>query len=246
MTRSPRGKQAGRVAEAEPVSPDPDTTTEQLLDIYSRLYGHYGPQHWWPGDSPLEMILGAILTQAAAWGNVEKALGNLKSHGYLSVRALRDIGQDELASLLKPVGYFNTKAKKLKAFIGHLWEHHDGNLESFLSQGLSSLRQELLSIYGIGEETADDITLYAAGHPSFVIDSYTRRILARIGLAPHRGTYEAYQELFHQNLAPDAGLYNEYHALFDRHAKETCKKEPRCHGCCLLELCATGSGATVG
>ncbi len=246
MTRVPHGKQAGRGPAAEPASPDPGTTTELLLDIYGRLYGHYGPQHWWPGDSPLEIVLGAILTQAAAWSNVEKVLGNLKSGDYLSLHALRDIEQDELASLLRPVGYFNMKAKKLKAFISHLWEHHDGDLESFLSQDLFGLRQELLSVYGIGEETADDILLYAAGHPSFVIDSYTRRILARMGLAPHRGTYEGHQRLFHQNLAPDAGLYNEYHALLDRHAKETCKKEPRCRGCCLLELCATGSRATVG
>ena len=245
MTRVPHWKQAGRAPEAEPV-PAADATTELLLDIYGRLYGHYGPQHWWPGDSPLEIVLGAILTQAAAWGNVEKALGNLKSGDYLSLHALRDIGQDELASLLRPVGYFNMKAKKLKAFISHLWEHHDGDLESFLSQDIFGLRQELLSIYGIGEETADDIALYAAGHPSFVIDSYTRRILARMGLAPPSGTYGGYQKLFHQNLAPDAGLYNEYHALLDHHAKETCKKEPRCRGCCLLELCATGSRATVG
>ena len=208
-----------------------------LLEIYRRLHAHYGPQHWWPGESLLEIILGAILTQATAWTNVEKALANLKTAGCLSLKALREIPEENLAALLKPSGYFNAKARKVKAFIDHLWDNYDGNLEAFLSREAAGLRDELLSIHGIGEETADDILLYAAAKPSFVIDTYTRRIFKRLGLAPGSESYRAYQGLFHRSLPSDPSLYNEYHALLDRHAKETCKVEPRCGDCCLLELC---------
>ena len=212
-----------------------------LLRIYRRLYQRYGPQHWWPGDSRLEIVLGAILTQRAAWTNVEKALSNLKTAGLLSIATLGSIPEAELATLLKPSGYFNAKARKVKAFISHLWDNYDGDLEAFLSRDATGLRVELLSIHGIGEETADDILLYAAVKPSFVIDSYTRRIFTRLGLAPGDQSYAAFQELFHRVLPADAALYNEYHALLDRHAKETCKVQPLCRGCCLLELCPTGA-----
>ena len=216
-----------------------------LHDVYDRLYDRYGPQHWWPGDGPLEVILGAILTQFTAWANAEKALSNLKKARVMSTTALRDIPQERLAALLRPSGTFNTKARKVKAFVDHLWEHHAGDLESLLSQEPAMLRQELLSIYGIGEETADDILLYAAGVPSFVIDSYSRRIIQRLGLALEQQSYHAYQDIFHQALPRDATLYNEYHALLDRHAKETCRAQPVCAGCCLRELCPTGRAADV-
>ena len=214
--------------------------TSPLLEVYQRLYEAYGPQHWWPGDSPFEVIIGAILTQSAAWSNVEKAMFNLKAAGVLTSQGLRDISQEELATLLRPSGYFNTKAKKLKAFIAHLWEYYQGDLDGFLANEAPSLRRELLSIYGIGEETADDIVLYAAGKPSFVIDAYTRRILDRLGLGHNATTYQEYQELFHQALPMEPSLYNEYHALLVRHGKDICKKTPRCAGCCLLEVCPTG------
>lgn len=214
---------------------DPD-----LLQVFHRLYGAYGPQRWWPADTNLEVVLGAILTQAAAWGNVELALARLKEASCFSAEALRDIHEARLADLIRSSGYFNVKARKLKAFINHLWTHHGGDLEAMLSQEGCSLRAELLAIYGIGEETADDILLYAGSHPFFVIDSYTRRILGRMGMAPASQTYHAYQELFHQGLPADAALYNEYHALLDRHAKETCRKTPLCETCCVQELCGTG------
>ena len=217
-----------------------DVSEALLLEVYRRLYERYGPQHWWPGESRLETVLGAILTQATAWTNAEKALTNLKVGDLMSTRALRDIPEDKLAALIRPSGYFNAKAGKVKAFIHHLWGSYGGDLESLLSKEAGDLRRELLSIYGIGEETADDIVLYAAGKPSFVIDLYTRRILKRLDIAPRNESYQAYQTLFHQNLPRDVALYNEYHALLDRHAKETCKKEPRCRGCCLLELCPKG------
>ena len=211
-----------------------------FLEMYRRLHARYGPQHWWPADTALEVILGAILTQAVAWTGVERALVNLKDAGLMSVHALRACSEERLAGLLRPSGYFNAKARKLKAFIDHLSDRHHGDLASLFSGDTGALREELLSIHGIGEETADDILLYAAGRPSFVIDSYTRRILGRMGLAPDGDRYGDYQRVFHEALPPEEPLFNEYHALLDRHAKDACRKVPLCEGCCLLDLCATG------
>ncbi|MDP3062373.1 MAG: endonuclease III domain-containing protein [Chloroflexota bacterium] len=208
-----------------------------LRDIYDRLYARYGPQHWWPAETPFEVVMGAILTQAASWRNVEKGLRNLKDAGALSPEGLRDLPAERLAELIRPCLYYNVKARKLKAFITHLWERHGGSLERLFAQPLPSLREELLSIYGIGDETADDIVLYAAGKPSFVIDSYTRRVLERLGLADGKASYRELQALFHRELPAEAPLFNEYHALLDRHAKEACRVAPVCQGCCLLDLC---------
>ena len=224
-------------------SPDGDSTAALLQQVYRRLYHAYGPQHWWPGDGgPLEVCVGAILTQACAWGNVERALANLKGAGVLSARGLRDVPLEELARLLYPCGYFNVKARKVKAFVAHLWERHGGEVRRLLAQPPERLRQELLAVYGIGEETADDILLYAAGHPSFVVDAYTRRVLARLGVTPDGQRYAHYQELFHRHLPRDAALFNEYHALLVRLGKDVCRKEPRCPQCPLLPLCPTGQG----
>lgn len=217
-----------------------------LLEIYDQLYQGYGPQHWWPGDGPFETIIGAILTQNTAWKNVERAITNLKTAQALSPQRLRELPMEELAQLIRPSGYFNTKARKLKAFAQHLGDRHHDDLAAFLSQEAALLRQELLDIYGIGEETADDILLYAARLPSFVIDTYTRRIVRRLGVAPQKDSYGAFQSLFHENLYPDANLFNEYHALLDRHAKETCRKSPLCDSCCLSQLCPTGKSALAG
>ena len=221
---------------------------EVLLDVYDRLYRCYGPQGWWPGDGPLEVVIGAILTQAAAWTNVERALSNLKNASCMSLQTIHECPQDELAAIIRPSGYFNAKARKLKAFATHIIEHHGGDLDSFLARRQSKLRKELLSIYGIGPETADDIVLYAAHKPSFVIDSYTRRIIGRLGFfnVDLRSDYHEYQALFHDNLPTNTTLFQEYHALLDRHAKETCTKAPRCSGCCLLPLCATGQAHISG
>ena len=218
----------------------------RLLDMYDRLYHRYGPQDWWPGDGPFETIIGAILTQNTAWKNADHALGNLKTAQALSTQLLRELPSEALAQLIRPSGYFNAKAKKLKAFAHHLGNRYHDDLGAFLSQEAAPLRQELLAIYGIGEETADDILLYAARLPSFVIDTYTRRILRRLGMAPQKDSYGAFQSLFHENLSPDTNLFNEYHALLDRHAKEMCRKSPLCDSCCLLELCPTGKSAMAG
>ena len=219
-----------------------ESLNEKLLDIYKRLFRRYGPQHWWPGDGAFEVIVGAILTQAASWHGVDKALANLKAQGLMSPKALRAVEQQELASIIRPSVYFNAKSQKLKAFVQHLWEHYDNDLEALLKRDTQQLRHELLSIYGIGEETADDIVLYAAGKPIFVIDAFTRRILDRLGLVPTRDTYGSYQAIFMDNLPHNTGLFNEYHALLDRHAAETCRKKgPSCGECCLLDICPTGT-----
>jgi endonuclease-3 related protein len=211
-----------------------------LLEIYRRLYGAYGPQHWWPGESAFEVVIGAILTQSAAWVNVEKALANLKSARVMSAEGMRDVPEARLAELLRPSGYFNMKAKKVKAFIDHLWSRHDGDLGRMLSQETEALGEELLSIWGIGEETADDIVLYAANKPVFVIDAYTRRVFGRLGLGGAARSYGEWQVLFHSSLPRDAVLFNEYHALLVRHGKDVCRKEPKCEGCSLREVCEAG------
>ncbi len=214
----------------------------RLMDVYERFYAAYGPQHWWPGDGPFEVIMGAILTQSAAWTNVETALAKMKAAGCWSLDAVNRIPERELAELVRSSGYFNAKARKLKAFAAHVADGYKGDLDLFLAKPLEPLREELLSIHGIGEETADDIMVYAANQPSFVIDTYTRRIMDRMGMAPDSPNpkYADYQAIFHGNLPQETQLYNEFHALWDRHAKEACAKTPVCEGCCLLDVCPTG------
>ena len=214
----------------------------RLMDIYHRFHAAYGPQHWWPGESQFEIIAGAILTQSAAWTNVEKALVKMRAAGCWSLEAVHQLPEAELAQLVRSSGYFNAKARKLKAFAAHVAVNYQGDLERFFAKPVGPLRQELLSIHGIGEETADDIIVYAAGKTSFVIASYTRRIMDRMGIAPDaaRPKYGDYQAIFHNNLTHDTQFFNEFHALWDRHAKEACAKTPRCEGCCLLDICPTG------
>ena len=210
---------------------------EPLMEVYHRLFRAYGPQGWWPGDSPFEIVVGAILTQATAWTNVEKAMNNLKQAGILSPRELQDISTDELALLIRPSGYFNVKARRLKAFIRHLWDTHNGSLGNMLNTEGAALRRELLSIYGLGEETVDDILLYAAGKPVFVIDAYTRRIIDRVGVYGGADSYAEHQRFFHESLLADTRLFNEYHALLVRHGKDVCRPTPLCKKCCLREIC---------
>ncbi len=230
--------------EGVPLNPTAHGAGPLLQAIYQRLHERYGPQHWWPAESRFEVIIGAILTQAAAWRNVERALQNLKAAGAFSPEGLRQISQEELASLIRPSVYFNVKARKLKAFVAHLASYRD-DLDAFLAQETQKLRRELLSLYGIGEETADDILLYAADKPVFVIDAHTRRILERLGIDPTQRSYPGYQKLFHQNLPRDPHLYNEFHALLDRHGREVCRPTPLCHQCCLLDRCPTGQKNTL-
>ena len=213
----------------------------RLLDVYQRLLVAYGRQHWWPGDTPFEVIAGAVLTQSAAWSNVEKALGNLKAAGILSPEGIRRTPEADLARLVYPSGYYNAKARKLKAFAALLFDRFGGRLDAMLAAPVDELRPLLLAAHGIGPETADSILLYAAGRPVFVIDAYTRRLLDRLGIAPTHDTYDAWQRLFMDALPADAALFNEYHALTVRHSKETCRREPLCAACPLLAVCPTGT-----
>jgi endonuclease-3 related protein len=214
--------------------------SHRFLEIYRRLYAAYGPQHWWPGETPFEVIVGAILTQSAAWANVEKAIAHLKGAGALSPEGLARLSEAELARLIYPAGYFNAKARKLKAFVTLLSQRFDGELERLLAAPVGELRPQLLATHGIGPETADSILLYAAGRPVFVIDAYTRRVFSRLGMTPSRDSYDSWQALFMENLEADAALFNEYHALIVRHGKEVCRRQPRCEVCPLLEGCPTG------
>jgi len=204
-----------------------------LKRVYHRLLERYGPQHWWPAETQFEVIIGAILTQSTAWTNVEKALTNLKATRKLSPEALRKLSMAELAGLIRPCGYYNIKAQRLKAFVDFLGENCDDDLDRLFKNDTDALRKKLLGINGIGEETADSILLYAGGKPVFVIDAYTRRIIDRVGLTPATHNYDGYQTLFTANLPADTKMFNEYHALLVRHAKEVCRKSPLCERCCL-------------
>jgi len=211
-------------------------THRQIKEVYDRLFAAYGPQHWWPAEESFEVMLGAILTQSAAWRNAAKAIANLKAAGALSPAAIRNLPLSELARIIRPCGYFNAKALKLKALVGWFGGYSDDfNNLSVIDTAI--LRRELLGVHGIGPETADSILLYAAGKPVFVIDAYTRRITSRIGFSVEKESYDGYQRLFTANLAADARLYNEYHALLVKLAKEACRKKPLCPGCCLNDLC---------
>ncbi len=223
-----------------------DGLRESLMAVYERMLSRYGPQGWWPGEPGFEMMVGAVLTQAASWANVESAIANLRSAGALTPRAIRAMRQDELARLVYPSGYYNAKARKLKALAEYIGERFADDLDAMAREETGTLRNDLLRVYGIGEETADDILLYAVGKPSFVVDAYTRRLFWRLGLAPAMGSYAVYRAPFMQHLPKDPRLFGEYHALVVRHGKEVCKKEPICEGCCLLEMCPTGRGRATG
>jgi endonuclease-3 related protein len=205
-----------------------------LMEIYDILYHKYGPQHWWPGDTPFEIAVGAILTQNTNWGNVEKAINNLKREKALNAKRLHHIPPKKLASLIKPAGYFNVKTKRLRNFLDFLSNHYKGSMKRMEGKDPSLLRHELLQVNGIGPETADSILLYALGKPVFVIDAYTMRVLSRHDVVSDRATYHELQEIFHSNLPSDVKLFNEFHALFVRVGKEYCKPKPRC-GACPLE-----------
>jgi endonuclease III related protein len=203
---------------------------KRLLSIYRLLLEQYGPQHWWPGGSSFEVMVGAILTQSTAWRNVEKAIANLKNAHVMSPSAIRLLTVDELAVLIRPSGYYNAKARKLKA----LGDWCGDDLNKLFAHNTDTLRHQLLQVHGVGPETADSILLYAADKPVFVIDAYTRRIIGRVGIAPDIDSYDAYQSLFMNNLPADTSLFNEYHALLVRLGKEVCRKVPACRECCLF------------
>jgi endonuclease-3 related protein len=203
----------------------------ELLDICNKLESHFGPQNWWPADTPFEVIAGAILTQNTSWKNAERAIENLKNEGVLSIEGIQSIPREKLETLVQPSGFYKIKAKRLKHFIDFLFEKYDGDLDKLLSLGPDPLREELLGINGIGKETADSIILYAGDKPSFVVDAYTRRVFERLGTLPKNAEYDEIKQLFEDNLPKDAKIYNEFHALIVVLAKDICKKKPICGKC---------------
>ena len=211
--------------------------TTKLLDIYRRLRRHFGHRNWWPGDSPFEVIIGAVLTQNTAWTNVERAIRNLKSNSGFTAQGIIARDTAELADLIKPSGYFNQKALRLKAVCGYLINRCNADLASLNNLPIDMLRDELLAIKGIGPETADSILLYALDKPVFVVDAYTKRALSRIGLINHRANYNDVQKLFMKNLESNVELYNDYHAQWVALGKNFCRKKPICEGCPLSEIC---------
>ena len=220
-------------------------TADRLGRIYELLLDRFGPQHWWPGETPLEIMVGAVLTQNTNWGNVERAIANLEAAGALSLEALAAMDPAVLAELIRPSGYYNIKAARLQNLVRHIRENH-GSLEAFFNLDTHTLRQELLACKGIGPETCDSILLYAAGRPVFVVDAYTHRLLTRHNLVWEEDGYYEMQELFEGNLEADPQLFNEYHALIVRVGKEFCrKKRPRCRECPLAADLAE-HGTTIG
>jgi endonuclease-3 related protein len=208
----------------------------QLQSIYHKLNDAYGDLNWWPAESPFEVALGAILTQNTNWRNVEKAIRNLRTANALSVQKIATLAPEELEQLIRPSGYFRQKAERLQLFCRHLLEQH-GSIEVLLRQPLTTARNELLGLKGVGPETADSILLYAGEIPSFVVDAYTRRIFVRLGLLNGSENYEKIRALFMYNLPRQAALFNQYHALIVQHAKRHCLTKPQCQDCPLATDC---------
>jgi endonuclease III related protein len=217
------------------------TLRPQLAEAYALLFDRLGPQRWWPGDSDFEVIVGAILTQNTSWTNVEQAIANLKSNGLLSTSGIKAVELPRLEELLRPAGYFRQKAKKLKAFVHFLSTEFDGSLETMFQLPTADLREKLLGVFGIGPETADSILLYAGRHAVFVVDAYTRRMLARHGWADENARYEEIRALFESELSANVSVFNEFHALIVSAGKQWCwRNAPRCQECPLQPLLEAG------
>jgi len=224
---------------------------KRLLPVFDHLLSHHGPQRWWPGDTPFEVMVGAVLTQNTSWTNVEKAIANLKSHRLLDPEAILSSPPAVLARHLKPVGYFNVKAQRLRNFCR--WYLEQGGYRRLSRRTTTALRRGLLSVNGVGRETADDILLYAFQRDVFVIDAYTRRIFSRLGLVGGDEDYDTLRLHIEENIkreryskgsAGEAGerrsrirIYNEFHALIVNHGKDFCRTRPRCGQCCLNSRC---------
>jgi endonuclease-3 related protein len=209
---------------------------DDLLRMYELLDGHFGNLHWWPAEGPFEVMVGAILTQNTAWTNVEKAIAALKGKRLLSPEALSRIAEEALAAIIRPSGYYNVKAKRLKSFVRFLRQEYAGNIGIMSTEELPILREKLLGVSGIGQETADSILLYACGKPVFVCDAYTRRILQRHGLIDDDADYRRIQEMFMDYLPHDAALFNQFHALIVYAGKTFCRKVSKCEPCPLRTL----------
>jgi endonuclease III related protein len=213
----------------------PQMTAERLRAVFEALLGTYGPQYWWPAQTPFEVMVGAVLTQNTAWTNVERALERLTARIPLDAQAILDLPLGELAQALQPSGYFNVKARRLRSFCEGFVAQ--GGMDQLAALETGELRHWLFAISGIGPETADDMLLYAFDRPVFVVDAYTRRIFGRLGILSGREGYESIRATFERALGPDVPVYNEYHALIVRHGKEVCRTRPRCSECALKPDC---------
>jgi endonuclease-3 related protein len=212
-------------------------TRAGLEKLYDRLLRHFGHAGWWPGETAFEVCVGAILTQNTSWTNVEKALGALRQRDLLSAAKLRAVPVSRLARMIRSSGYFNVKARRVRAFLDFLHREYGGRVDGMTGEGPWELRAKLLTVDGIGRETADSIVLYAAGHPLFVVDAYTRRVFARLGLLNGDEPYDAIQRFFMERLPPNAQLYNDFHAQIVRLGKDICRPRPRCDACPLQGPC---------
>ena len=213
---------------AYPVGMD---TTTTLMDMHKAMGRHFGPLNWWPGETPFEIMVGAILTQNTNWKNVEKAIANLKTAGMLDPKSIDALDRSVLAELIRPAGYYNVKSVRLKAYVRWFVERFDGDAAAMAECNRHSLREEVLAIKGVGRETADSILLYACNMPTFVVDRYTWRILCRHLLVNIEDDYEALQQFFTDHLSKEISLYNEYHAQLVNVGKEFCRPKARCAGC---------------
>jgi endonuclease-3 related protein len=220
----------------------PVLTRRRLLAVYRTLYKRLGAQQWWPADTPFEVMVGAILTQNTAWSNVERAIANLAARGKLDAGRILRARHDHLASWLRPSGYFNIKATRLKNFCR--WYLDQGGYRPLAGLSTHDLREALLSVNGIGHETADDILLYAFNRPVFVIDAYTRRLFSRLDLVAGDEAYDEMRMAIERCLGPDVDLFSEYHALIVRHAKQHCRVQPQCSDCVLNVSCPSAHAGT--
>src|SRR3972149_2370495 len=217
----------------------------KLLEIYNILLKEFGPRNWWPARNRFEIIVGAILTQNTAWKNVEKAISNLYAKRVLSFKGIKEINEKSLAEFVKPSGYFNQKAKKLKAFVEFATDEYNGSLSRMAKEEHMLLRDKLLGIFGIGNETADSILLYAFEKPVFVVDAYTQRIFSRHGFIPENSSYDDTQRFFMRNLPEDTHIYNEYHALIVCVGNRFCRSRPDCEQCPLRGISSNDKGQSL-
>ena len=213
----------------------------KILQVYQHLSQVLGPQRWWPGETPFEIIVGAVLTQNTNWQNVVRAIDKLRAADLLEPHALYNVPPEELEELIQSAGYFRVKAQRLRNVLRFIIERYDGSLDKMFRTALPELRAELLAISGIGPETADSILLYAGNLPTFVVDAYTHRILARHGWMDFDADYHQIQEYLLASLPQDAQLYNEFHAQFVYLGKHYCKKTgPKCRECPLFKMLPKG------
>jgi endonuclease-3 related protein len=211
----------------------------RLKAVYRRLFKHYGPRNWWPAETHVEVMVGAVLTQNTAWRNVERAMANLREADCLDAAAIAGLDDAALAGLIRPSGYFNVKARRLKSLCR--WYVGAGGFSQINQIDTNNLRHELLAVHGVGRETADDILLYGFKRPVFVIDAYTKRLFARLELVKEGIDYESLRGWFEAHLPAEVQHYNEFHALIDHHGNQICRPRPLCDGCCLRSLCPSAS-----